>query len=56
MAMNDEETVAFVAAGHTFGKCHGTGPASHVGPEPEAAPIQEQGLGRRSSFSTGKGG
>jgi catalase-peroxidase len=56
MAMNDEETVALVAGGHTFGKCHGAGDASHVGAEPEAAPIEEMGLGWKSSFGTGKGG
>ncbi|MDP4187331.1 MAG: catalase/peroxidase HPI, partial [Bacteroidota bacterium] len=56
MGMNDEETVALIAGGHTFGKCHGAGNAANLGPEPEAADIEEQGLGWKNRFGTGRGG
>jgi catalase-peroxidase len=56
MAMNDEETVALIVGGHTVGKTHGAAPAEHIGPEPEAAPLEEQGLGWKNSYNSGKAG
>jgi catalase-peroxidase len=55
MAMNDEETVALIVGGHTFGKCHGACPPDYLGPEPEACPVENQGLGWKNSFGTGTG-
>src|SRR6202020_3666927 len=55
MAMNDEQTLALIAGGHTFGKTHGAGPSDNVGPDPEAAPLEQQGLGWKSTYGTGLG-